>query len=136
MNEYDSQEVLQPEDKLDYGTPRHSGRYPWGSGKNPQRSKNFLQRADDLAAQGLSRKEIAEAFGMSTGDYTAWRKIYKNQQNMENQREAIKLSKKGWSNTAIGEKLGISEGSVRNLINPNKKRREDKVSLVADELEA
>lgn len=136
MNEYDSQEVLQPEDKLDYGTPRHSGRYPWGSGKNPQRSKNFLQRADDLAAQGFSRKEIAEAFGMSTGDYTAWRKIYKNQQNMENQQEAIKLSKKGWSNTAIGEKLGISEGSVRNLINPNKKRREDKVSLVADELEA
>ena len=21
-----------------YGTPRHSGRYPWGSGKNPQRN--------------------------------------------------------------------------------------------------
>ena len=58
-----------------YGTPRHSGRYPWGSGKNPQRNRNFIQRADDLAAQGLSRKEIATAMGMSTGEYTAMRRI-------------------------------------------------------------
>ena len=34
-----------------YGTPRHSGRYPWGSGKNPQRNKNFLTRIKDLEAQ-------------------------------------------------------------------------------------
>ena len=27
-----------------FGTPRHSGRYPWGSGKNPQRSKQWGQR--------------------------------------------------------------------------------------------
>ena len=25
-----------------YGTPRRSGRYPWGSGDDPQRNKNFL----------------------------------------------------------------------------------------------
>ena len=62
-----------------YGTPRHSGRYPWGSGKNPQRNRSFLQRADELTAQGLSKKEIANAFGLSTGDYVAMRKIYKNQ---------------------------------------------------------
>jgi hypothetical protein len=37
-----------------YGTPRHSGRYPWGSGKNPQRNKNFLARANDLKRQGLT----------------------------------------------------------------------------------
>ena len=28
-----------------YGTPRHSGRYPWGSGDNPyQHSGTFLSR--------------------------------------------------------------------------------------------
>ena len=117
-----------------YGTPRHSGRYPWGSGKNPQRNKNFLQRADDLAAQGLSKKEIAEAFGMSTGDYVAMRKIYRNQLDAENQAMAIKLHDKQWSNTAIAEKLGVSEGTVRNMLDPTKKRREDTVANIAEHL--
>ena len=117
-----------------YGTPRHSGRYPWGSGKNPQRNRNFLQRADDLAAQGLSKKQIAEAMGLSTGNYVAMRKIYKNQLGAENQMTALKLKDKGWSNTAIAEKLGVSEGTVRNLIDPGKKRREDKVQNIANEL--
>lgn len=117
-----------------YGTPRHSGRYPWGSGKNPQRNKNFLQRADELAEQGLSKKEIAEAFGLSTGDYVAMRKIYKNQINAENQMKVLKLHNKQWSNTAIAKELGISEGTVRNMLNPNKKQREDMVKYVADNL--
>ena len=34
---------------LHYGTPRHSGRYPWGSGDNPyQRTGDFLSRVGDL----------------------------------------------------------------------------------------
>jgi hypothetical protein len=77
-----------------YGTPRHSGRYPWGSGKNPQRNRNFLQRADDLKAQGLSEVEIAKAFGLSSGDYRAIRKHYNYQVGMENQQEAEKLKAK------------------------------------------
>ena len=117
-----------------YGTPRHSGRYPWGSGKNPQRSKNFLQRADDLAKQGLSAKEIAEAFGMSTGDYRAMRKIYREQVVMDNQIQAVKLKDKGWSNTAIAERLGVSEGTVRNMLDPTKKRRELVSKNIADNL--
>lgn len=117
-----------------YGTPRHSGRYPWGSGKNPQRNRNFLQRADDLKAQGLSNVEIAAAFGLSSGDYIAMRKIYKNQIDAENQMEAYKLKEKGWSKTAIAEKLGVSEGTVRNYLNPMKKKREDRVLNVANEL--
>lgn len=117
-----------------YGTPRHSGRYPWGSGKNPQRSKNFLQRADDLAAQGLSKKEIASAFGLSTGDYVAIRKIYKDQLAMENQMQAVKLKDKGYSNVAIAEKLGVSEGTVRNMLDPAKKRRENTTQNIANHL--
>ena len=117
-----------------YGTPRHSGRYPWGSGKNPQRNRSFLQRADELQAQGLSKKEIAEAFGLSTGDYVAMRKIYKNQIDAENQLKALKLHNKQWSNTAIAKELGVSEGTVRNMLDPNKKQREDTVKNIADNL--
>ena len=41
-----------------YGTPRHSGRYPWGSGKNPQRHKTLLGRVEDLKKQGLTQAQI------------------------------------------------------------------------------
>lgn len=117
-----------------YGTPRHSGRYPWGSGKNPQRNKNFLQRADELQAQGLSKKEIAEHFKMSTGDYTAIRRIYKDQLAAENQMQAQKLRDKGWSNIAIADKLGVSEGSVRNMLKPGRELRENRTQTVANGL--
>lgn len=34
---------------LHYGMPRRSGRYPWGSGKDPyQHSGDFLSRVDEL----------------------------------------------------------------------------------------
>ena len=67
-----------------YGTPRHSGRYPWGSGKNPQRNKNFISRANDLKKQGLTEKEIAEAMNMSTTQYRALHSIAVNEQKKEN----------------------------------------------------
>ena len=44
-----------------YGTPRHSGRYPWGSGENPfQHSGDFLSRVKELRKAGLSEQEQAE----------------------------------------------------------------------------
>ena len=48
------------------GTKRHSGRYPWGSGKKPQRSTDFTSAVDTLRKQGLSDSEIAKGFGMTT----------------------------------------------------------------------
>lgn len=143
MNDYDPNQVItandmETTDDLEvakhYGTPRHSGRYPWGSGKNPQRNRTFLQRVSDLENQGLSRKEVAKAMGVSTGELTALKRNYKYQIGMENQAEAIKLKKKGWSQTAIAEKLGVSEGTIRNYLDPNKGLRENRTMNVANEL--
>ena len=62
---YDEKPSL--EDLMHYGTPRHSGRYPWGSGKDPhQHSGDFLSRVNELKKQGLSEKEIADAIGLTT----------------------------------------------------------------------
>ena len=37
-----------------YGTPRHSGRYPWGSGEDPyQNSMNFLSYIDEEVTYNL-----------------------------------------------------------------------------------
>lgn len=49
-----------------YGTKRHSGRYPWGSGDNPyQHSGDFLSRIDVLKKKGLSEKDILESINDS-----------------------------------------------------------------------
>ena len=38
-----------------YGMPRRSGRYPWGSGKEPfQSSRDFLGRVDQMRKNGFT----------------------------------------------------------------------------------
>lgn len=121
-------------DLYHYGTPRHSGRYPWGSGKNPQRNRTFLQRADDLKKQGLTDTEIAKAFDMSTGQYRAMRSIASNEKKKEDIKRVLTLKDKGYSNTAISRELGIPESTVRNYLDPTFQARRDKASLLADKL--
>ena len=63
------------------GVPRRSGRYPWGSGKNPnQRTGDFISRVQELKKKGnLTEIEIAKAVGLkTTGDL---RKKYSNAVN-------------------------------------------------------
>ena len=54
---------------MHYGTPRHSGRYPWGSGENPyQHSGDFFSRVRELKKEGMTEKEIADYFEITTTD--------------------------------------------------------------------
>lgn len=96
-----------------YGTPRHSGRYPWGSGKNPQRSRDFLQNVAILKAEGKTEKEIAEALGMTTTQYRAKRSLASNELLKANMMYARKLKEKGLSTVAIGERMGTNESTIR-----------------------
>ena len=117
---------------LHYGTPRHSGRYPWGSGKNPQRNKNFLTRANELKKQGLTEKEIAEAFGMSTTKYRALHTIAVNERQKDNIAKVMKLHEKGYSNAAISRATGFPESTIRNYLKPDYQARRDTATVIAD----
>ena len=119
-----------------YGTPRHSGRYPWGSGKNPQRNKNFLQRVDELKAQGLTEKERAKAFGLSTGQLRAKYSVAKNEEKMALRAQMIELHEKGMSEKAIAERTGQSLSKVHSYLDPHKNFVSSKAINVANELEA
>jgi biotin operon repressor len=123
-------------DLIHYGTPRHSGRYPWGSGKNPQRNKNFLTREKELKDQGLSEKERAAAFGMSVTELRAKHKIAINERDKELQAEVFRLKEKGYSNTAIAERLGKSEGFVRYALQPSRQQRVDSTTQLAEVLKS
>lgn len=109
-----------------YGTKRHSGRYPWGSGDNPyQHSGDFLSRVDELKKKGLSEKEILETINDSLPDEykmgltefrTARQKAGHDRKALEyDQIRALKDDGLGWKE--IGDKLGMSESSVRSKYN-------------------
>ena len=102
-----------------YGTPRHSGRYPWGSGGNEgtQRNQAFLDSVNDLKKQGLSEVEIAQGLGMTTTQLRDAKTIAKNAQKQANIAMAQRLKDKGMSNGAIAERMGLAgESSVRALL--------------------
>lgn len=126
MNEFD--DIL-----CHYGTPRHSGRYPWGSGKKAQRSKTLLSRYDDLRAQGMPEKEIARALGFdSTTQLRAATKIANNEARNYKVQMVRKLKEKGMSNVAIGQRLGINESSVRMMLKEGYQEKNSTLNSTAD----
>ena len=64
------EEIDEDNELMHYGMPRRSGRYPWGSGKEPyQHSGDFLARVEELKKSGMSEKEIAETMGIVTTQF-------------------------------------------------------------------
>lgn len=109
-----------------YGTKKHSGRYPWGSGDNPyQHSGDFLSRIEELKKKGLSEKELLTTINDSLPDEykmgltefrTARQKAAHERKILEYDKiRALKEDGLGWKE--IGDKLGMSESSVRSKYN-------------------
>lgn len=114
---------------MHYGTPRHSGRYPWGSGDDPyQSSRGFVGYANQLKKDGFSEKEIADHFGMSIKQYRARYSNARNEVYADNVSQAQKLKDKGYSNIAIAERMGTTESSVRNWLKPGAEDRANKAT--------
>jgi len=106
------------------GTLHKSGRYPWGSGEDPnQRNKTFLDYVSELHKQGMSDPDIARGMGMNTTELRAKKSIAKNEEKQADIRMAQRLKDKGLSNGKIGERMardGVprNESSIRALLAP------------------
>lgn len=120
-----------------YGIKRKSGRYPWGSGETPyERASSFQNTMKNLRSQGLSDKEIAAGFGMTTSQLRDNVTIAKNEVKQAQISQAESLRTKGLSNVAIGERMGIGESSVRKLLAPGVKDRADILTATTEMLRA
>ena len=119
-----------------YGTPRHSGRYPWGSGKNPYQSLNrqFMNRDREYRQQGMNEKERAKAHNMTVTEYRARYSAATNAVKKEDIQRVLKLHDKGMSNMAISRELGMPESTIRNYLKPDFQARRDTAVKIADEL--
>lgn len=119
-------EVSEQQYLLHYGTPRHSGRYPWGSGgEENARGSSFLTIEAKLRKDGMSEAKVAEALGMNTSELRARKSIEKNAQRQAQIGMAQRLRDKGMSNVAIGKRMGIGESQVRALLTPSAKDKAD-----------
>lgn len=115
-----------------YGIKRRSGRYPWGSGKDPYQSgRDFLGRVEEMRKSGFTYTDedgkkwtgdpaIAKYLGYSTTDFRTVYAIAKDERRADMVATAHRLKEKEGMNTSeIGRKMGINESSVRSLLDPN-----------------
>ncbi len=116
-----------------YGTPRRSGRYPWGSGKNPfQRSGDFLSRVEELTKQNFTyvdeengksytgEQAIARYMGLSTTELRTQISLAKDERRALEVDTARGLREKGYSLNEIAAKMGYAnDSSIRSLLNEN-----------------
>lgn len=126
------------------GTPRHSGRYPWGSGKNPAQhgSGDFLSRVEALKKQGwkATTENIAATFGMKSQQYRDEVGKCQTERRMNNIRAAQSISGDLGLNpltgkpkySAIGAKLGVSESTVRGWMEPKAETKTNQAREIAD----
>ena len=116
------------------GVKRRSGRYPYGSGEDPYQHEDFYKRYLDLKNSGLTEKEISDSMGITTTKLRARRTIAYNEQLAQRQHRAYELKQKGYSNTKIGEIMGVNESTVRSLLNPSSRARANASTIIANNL--
>lgn len=115
-----------------YGIPRRSGRYPWGSGKDPyQDNKSFLGYVSDLRKQGLNDTEIAKGLGISRNQLQARRSIALAENREADVTLALRLKEKGYSTSAIAKRMGKNESSVRSLLDPALREKANQTATTA-----
>lgn len=117
-----------------YGVPRRSGRYPWGSGKESyQRTGDFLSRIDEFKKQGMSERDIADAFGLTTTKFRAQQSMAKAERRADQVSRAVSLREKGMSLNEIAKEMGFNnDSSVRSLLNERSMQRMDEAINVAN----
>lgn len=119
-----------------YGILRKSGRYPWGSGEDPfQRSLGFQAYYEELKAKGMTEAAIAKALDLnSTTELRAALSITSNQIRAANISQALTLKAKDWSNTAIANRMGVNESTVRSWLKQSSQENSDKLRNTAEML--
>lgn len=124
-----------------YGIVRRSGRYPWGSGNNEGKdlelsdAKSFLDYVAYLRKKfGLTEAEVASDLGISTTTLRAKKSIAKNEVKAAQIAMANRLKKKGYSNVAGAERMGIPESTFRTLIAPGAELKNTQLENTANML--
>lgn len=127
---------------MHYGMPRRSGRYPWGSGKDPYQhgSGDFLGRVEALKKSGWEEtpENIMKEFGLTTTQYRSEKAICKNERRALEVAAAKSLKDDGLGATEIARELSerygrhINESTIRSYLNEESEMRMNQAKATAD----
>ena len=133
-NDYYDENISDDEFIMHYGIKRRSGRYPWGSGKDPyQRTEDFIARIDSLKKSGMTEKDIATAFGLTTTELRIQQSMAKAELRAIEVDRAVSLRDKGYSLKAIATEMGYAnDSSIRSLLNESTAQKMNKAAEIAD----
>lgn len=128
-------DILSEDELQHYGTPRHSGRYPWGSGENPYQRTGYFQRGlNEMRSKGMTDKDIMQAMGLSSTEFRQMNSLSKDAKRAEDIAKIQKMKDQGLSNVEIGKRMvpPIGESQVRNLLSANASERSQLTRNTAD----
>lgn len=120
-----------------YGTKRHSGRYPWGSGKDDEhsRSEDLLTQIEELKKKGYSQVGIAEALGYSsTTQLRKAKSIAYDERKQVLMDKVTTMRKRGMSNTEIAKELDMPESTVRYTVSNSERIQNTQLKNTSDML--
>ena len=129
-NEFESIDISQDE-LMHVGTPHvgmesHSGRYKYGSGKDPyQRSIDFYTKVKLMKNSGLSDSKIAESLGISGSELKARYSMGAQAEKQAKRNRAARLYAKGYTKVKIAEIMGTTESNVRGWLKEKEECKED-----------
>lgn len=126
---------VEEEDALQYGMPKRSGRYPYGSGEDPyQHGRDFLGRVEELRKQNFKFTDdkgvtwtgdtaIAKSMGLTTTQFRTELGIAKDERRMLKVARAKALKEDGLNPTEIGREMGVNESTVRSWFDEKSESR-------------
>lgn len=105
-----------------------SGRFPYGSGDHPyQHLEGLYKEYRKLHSMGVSDKEIAAQYNMSSGDLRSRLAYYQAIKKDRSVAEAVNYLDKGYSKLEIAKKMGVSPTTVSNYLDAASEVREAKI---------
>lgn len=118
FGELNVDDICEEASLMHYGTPRHSGRYPWGSGEDPyQHEKGFINQYRELKSQGVKEKDIAKFFYMNTSQLRNKVAIETMKESQARYEMVQKRVNEGTTSpTVISRETGIPAGTVRDYL--------------------
>ena len=119
---------------LDGAPGRGSGRYPLGSGKNPnQHGGDFVSRVKELRDKGMKEKDIAIAVGLE--NTTQLRVAYSqaiNEQRAIRVTAAKAMLADGKSQAEVARYFNVNESTLRSWLDENAEARMNQAQVTAD----
>ena len=113
----------------------NSGRYPWGSGQLPfQHPSDFLAEYRARAASGQynGRAAIARSMGLTSTELDVQLSLAVNRERQEKVNKAKELYSQYENYTKVGQMMGISDNSVKSLLNASSEANMNKAEATAN----